>query len=71
MAKNDDNSKRSNNLVEGVKKMRKTLKLALILMAVVVTGCNEEFKAAMLSGAGTVITDAVNALIASLIPTAG
>jgi len=43
----------------------------MVLLAVVITGCNEEFTDALLQGAGPVVTDAINALIASLLPAAG
>lgn len=51
--------------------MRMCLKLAVVAMAVVITGCNAAFTDALLTGAGSVVSDAITSLVEGLLPTAG
>jgi hypothetical protein len=47
------------------------LKLAMVAMAIVITGCNAAFTDALLTGAGSVISEAITALVNGMLPTAG
>jgi hypothetical protein len=47
--------------------MRMCLKLAMVAMALVITGCNAAFTDALLTGAGSVVSNAITALIEGII----